>query len=100
MENKIYEICHNFKKNVKDIVAGIIIVSFILVFCFVWFFGPGLVFIKICGDEPINPDNYAFELIEIFVIVILPYILILPLQEKIKKFISNFSKFIVNCINA
>ncbi len=100
MENKIYKICHNFKKNVKDAVAGIIMVSFIFVFHFVWFFGPVIAFIKIGGNKPINPDNYAFNIILIFVIVVLPYFLYLPIQEKIKKFISNFQKFIENCINA
>ena len=97
MENKIYQICHNFKKNVKDIVAGIIIASFSLVFCFVWFIGPGLVFIKICGDEPVNS---AFDVILIFVVVILPYFICYLFQEKIKKILSKIGNFIVNCINA
>lgn len=75
-------------------------VSFIFVFYFVWFFGPVFAFIKIGGNEPINPDNYAFDVILIFVIVVLPYFLYLPLQEKIKKFISKIKDFIENCINA
>ena len=100
MENKIYKICHNLKKIIKNAVVGIILYFIIMSFIVVWFFGPMLVFIKICGDEPINPDNYAFDMILIFVIVFLPYFIYIPFQEKIKETFNKIEDFIENCINA
>lgn len=97
MENKIYKICHNLKKIVKDFILAIIYISIIFIFAFAGIFGPLFIVIKIIGDRPVNS---AFDVILCFVSVVLPYFIGYLFQEKIKKILSKIGNFIENCINA
>lgn len=97
MENKIYKICHNLKQIVKGFIIVIIYLSIIFAGIFAGIFGPGFIVIKIIGDRPVNS---AFDVILMFVSVVLPYFIGYLFQEKIKKILIKIANFIENCINA
>jgi hypothetical protein len=96
MENKIYKICHNLKQIVKDFIIAIIYISIIFIFVFPCISGPLFICCKIID----GPVDSAFDVILIFVSVVLPYFIGYLFQEKIKKMLSKIANFIENCINA
>jgi hypothetical protein len=97
MENKIYKICHNLKQIVKGFIIGIIYLSIIFIFGFAGICGPLLIGIKIIGDRPVNS---VFDVILMFILVVLPYFIGYLFQEKIGKILIKIGNFIENCINA